>query len=308
VNVLIPGELNPDLILRDYQFFPQLGKEVLVRDLNLTLGASSAICAAGLARLGHQVKFVANVGADVYGDFSLGVLRSAGVDTALVKRRPDLKTGITVSVTSAEDRALITYPGAIPSLVPGDLPLADFAGCGHLHVSSFFLQDGLRAGQRELFAAARRAGLTTSLDPGYDPREQWSRDLIETLPHVDVFLPNESELRGISGCPDVERGLEALDNGRTLLVAKLGAEGCMARWQGRLTRTGAFPIEVVDTTGAGDSFTAGFLHAWWEHREIQECLRFGAACGALSTRGLGGTATQPSAVEADEFLEAHSAG
>jgi sugar/nucleoside kinase (ribokinase family) len=251
------------------------------------------------------VVFVGNVGADVYGDFSVGVLKREGIDISFVRRRPDLKTGITVSVTSPQDRALITYPGAIPSLTSEDVPV-DFASCGHFHVSSYFLQDGLRCGLPSLFAAARRAGLTTSLDPGWDPREEWTRDLIPTLKDVDVFLPNETEIQAITGCRDVARGIEALDNGHTLVVGKLGADGCLARDQGRWIRVGAYPIEVVDTTGAGDSFVAGFLHAWIRRGSIDECLRFATACGALSTRGAGGTTAQASSPEVETYLHAHA--
>ena len=93
MKILIAGELNPDLILRDYQMFPQPGKEVLVEDLELTLGSSSAICAVGLARLGDAVTFAATVGADVYGDYSTDMLRRGGIDVSLVQRRADLKTG-----------------------------------------------------------------------------------------------------------------------------------------------------------------------------------------------------------------------
>ena len=116
MKILIAGELNPDLILRNYQTFPELGKEVLVEDLDLTLGSSSAICAVGLAKLGDSVTFAATVGADPYGDFCTGALARAGVDVSLVQHRADLKTGITVSITSSRDRALVTYLGAIASL------------------------------------------------------------------------------------------------------------------------------------------------------------------------------------------------
>jgi sugar/nucleoside kinase (ribokinase family) len=306
VKILIAGELNPDLILRDYQFFPQPGKEVMVKDLELTLGSSSAICAVGLARLGNPVVFVANVGADVYGEFCVGILQHEGIDVSLVRRRPDLKTGITVSVTSPQDRALITYPGAIASLTPEDVPIDNFASCGHFHVSSYFLQDGLRSGLRDLFAAARRAGLTTSLDTGWDPREEWSRDLIPTLEEVDVFLPSETEIQAITGCRDVARGIEMLDNGHTLVVGKLGADGCITRDRGRWIRVGAYPIQVVDTTGAGDSFVAGFLHGWLRRRTIDECLKFATACGALSTRGVGGTTAQATDAEVESYLHAHA--
>jgi sugar/nucleoside kinase (ribokinase family) len=306
VKILVAGELNPDLILRNCRIFPEIGKEVQVEDLELTLGSSSAICAAGLARLGDSVTFAATVGADLYGDFCTGALRRTGVDVSLVQRRADLKTGITVSITSAQDRALVTYPGAIAALSAEDLPDAVFAGHRHFHVSSWFLQDGLRPGLKNRFAAARRAGLTTSLDTGYDPSEQWSPELLDTLTEVDVLLPNEVEIKGITGCPEVEAGIRKLDNGHTLVVGKLGAQGCIARWGGEWVRVGAFPVEVVDATGAGDSFNAGFLHTWLRGEKLADCMRFAAACGSLSTRGLGGIATQASEEEAKRFLESQA--
>jgi sugar/nucleoside kinase (ribokinase family) len=299
----VAGELNPDLIMRGCGSFPAPGKEVRVNDVELMLGSSSAICAAGLARLGDSVSFTSSVGADFYGAYCLDALRQAGVDVSRVRRRDDLKTGITISITSESDRALVTYPGATTALRSDDLPDAMFAGHDHFHVSSWFLQDGLRRGLKDRFAAARRAGLTTSLDCGYDPTETWSRDLIDTLAEVDVFLPNEAEILRITGCRSVEEGIRRLDNGRLLIVVKLGAEGCVASHGGKSVRAPAFPIEVVDTTGAGDSFNAGFLHSWMRGEGLFHCLRFAAACGALSTRGLGGTATQPDREEVERYLQ-----
>jgi sugar/nucleoside kinase (ribokinase family) len=302
VNVLVAGELNPDLIMRDCHSFPAQGREVLVSDLELGLGSSSAICAAGLARLGESVSFSAVVGADFYGDYCLDMLRRAGVDVSRVLRRTDLKTGITVSITSAGDRALVTYPGAIAALRADDLPDELFRGRDHFHVSAWFLQDGLRPGLKERFAAARRAGLTTSLDCGDDPSGKWSPDLLETLTEVDLFLPNESEILAVTGCRTVDEGIRKLDDGRLLVVVKLGGAGCLASNRGDPVHVPAFPIEVVDTTGAGDSFNAGFLHAWLRRQPIGDCLRFAAACGGLSTRGMGGTATQPDEPEVRRFL------
>jgi sugar/nucleoside kinase (ribokinase family) len=259
-----------------------------------------------MARLGDHVTFAANVGADTYGDFCTGLLEREGIDVSLVNRRADLKTGITVSITSSKDRALVTYSGAISSLRAEDLPKGIFAGYGHLHVSAYFLQDGLRPGLKGLFAEARRQGLTTSLDTGYDPSEQWSAELIDTLKEVDVFIPNESEIQGITHRQDVLEGLRALDNGHTLVIGKLGSEGCATFHEGTLVKVGAFPVQVVDTTGAGDSFDAGFLHAWLKGSPLTDCMRFGSACGALSTRGLGGTATQPSEKEVESFIHAQA--
>jgi len=306
MNILVAGELNPDLILCNCQSFPAPGKEVLVEDLHLTLGSSSAICAVQFVRLNNHVAFAANVGADIWGDFCLSALRQAGLDVSLVNQRSDLKTGITVSITSPADRALITYPGAMASLRPEDLPGGLFSGFRHFHVSSYFLQEGLRPRLKNLFAEARANGVSTSLDTGYDPTGEWSRELIETLEEVDVFLPNQTEIREITRCGDVVEGLRKLDNGHTLVVGKLGAEGCISLAGGQTVKVDAWPVEVRDTTGAGDSFNAGFLHAWLRGRPVRDSLSFAAACGALSTRGLGGTATQPTEEEAENFIHAQT--
>jgi sugar/nucleoside kinase (ribokinase family) len=169
-------------------------------------------------------------------------------------------------------------------------------------VSSFFLQRGLRPDLKQFFARAHAHDLTTSLDPGYDPADAWGSDLLDVLCEVDVFLPNEVELEKLTGKQNPAEALRILDNGRTLIVAKLGAEGCMSLDQGKVIKVPAFPVQPIDTTGAGDTFNAGFLHAWLKGARLYEALRFGAACGALSTLAAGGTQSQPSADQAREFM------
>jgi sugar/nucleoside kinase (ribokinase family) len=302
VKILVVGELNPDLILRNYSAFPCLGQEVLVEDCTLTLGSASAICAVGLAKLGDAVRFAGLVGQDQWGDFSLQALVNAGIDTSGVRRDASVKTGITISITSAADRAFVTHLGAIAAFRAAHLDSAVMDGCGHLHISSYFLQEGLRGDCRALFAEAHRRGMTTSLDPGFDPTEKWDSGLRDTLTEVDVFFPNEVELRGAGASDEPIECLRRLDNGRTLVVAKLGREGCMALDGGSAVHVPAFAVEAVDTTGAGDSFNAGFLHAWLGRRPLKEAMRFAAACGALSTRAMGGTGSQATESEAEEML------
>ena len=302
MKILVVGELNPDLILRNYSAFPCLGQEVLVEDCTLTLGSASAICAVGLAKLGNAVRFAGLVGQDQWGDFSLQALVNAGIDTSGVRRDASVKTGITISITSAADRAFVTHLGAIAAFRAAHLDRAVMDGCGHLHISSYFLQEGLRGDCRALFAEAHRRGMTTSLDPGFDPTEKWDSGLRDTLTEVDVFFPNEVELRGAGGSDEPIECLRRLDNGRTLVIAKLGRDGCMALDHGNLVHVPAFAVQAVDTTGAGDSFNAGFLHAWLGRRAFREAMRFAAACGALSTRAMGGTTCQATEAEAEEML------
>jgi sugar/nucleoside kinase (ribokinase family) len=301
-RVLVVGEINVDLILQGAHAFPIPGKEVLVDDVVMTLGSASAICAMGLARLGTPVAFLGKVGTDPWGDFCVDAMRAAGIDVSRVAGDAKLKTGVTVSITSPHDRALVSYLGSIRALRTEDVPVAAFAGFDHLHVSSYFLQEGLRPGIRGLFARARAAGLTTSLDPGFDPSERWEADIVATLAETDLFLPNEVEVTAITRRFNVADALRQLENGRTRVIAKLGPQGCMTLEGGEPLAVPAFRIDPVDTTGAGDSFDAGFLHAWLRGMPMLESLRWGAACGSLSTRGLGGTSRQADSAEVERLV------
>ena len=301
-SVLVVGEINIDLILLNYHAFPAPGREVLVDDFVMTLGSASALAATGLAKLGVPVTFCSRVGRDPWGDSCLASMRAAGVDVALVIRDPDIKTGVTVSISSPSDRALVTFPGSIVAVTASDTDALELGRYSHLHVSSYFLQQGLRPAVPELLARARAAGLTTSLDPGFDPDERWDLRPDGLLRDVDLFLPNEVELRGVSGCADIEAGLHSLQNGRTLTVAKLGAAGAASLDGGRVWRVAPPPVDPVDTTGAGDSFDAGFLDAWLHGAPLARGMQAATYCGTMSTRGVGGSTTQATRRELDEYL------
>jgi sugar/nucleoside kinase (ribokinase family) len=302
MRILVAGELNADAVFVGLASLPRLGHEVLAEDFSLELGSSSAICAAGLARLGNEVAFITKVGTDWVGRFCLDQLKRVGVDASPAIIDPVLKTGMTVAMSTV-DRALLTYPGTISELSASDISTELLAGFCHLHVSSYFLQRALQPGLARVFAAARRLGLTTSLDPGADPAERWRVDIAELLESVDVFLPNAVELAALTGCSCVEAGLRALDNGHTLTVAKLGKQGCAVLRPNGLLTVPAIPVQPRDTTGAGDSFNAGFLHARLQGRDLEDCLRCGVVCGGLSTQAPGGIAGQPDWTVVQTHLE-----
>ena len=169
----------------------------------------------------------------------------------------------------------------------------------HVHVGSYYLLDRLRPDVPKLFATAHKYGITTSLDTNYDPSEQWAGGIHDTLAQTDVFLPNEAELAGISGQADVESGLRLLGEGVPLIVVKQGSAGATAWRDGQTTRQGSIPVEVVDTTGAGDSFDAGFIYGYLNSYSLERTLQLAVVCGALSTRAAGGTAAQATLAEAE---------
>jgi sugar/nucleoside kinase (ribokinase family) len=304
--VLVAGEINADLVFSGCTSLPAFGREVLAGGFQQGPGSSSMICAMGLARLGEAVLFAGLAGQDGWGEYCVAALREVGVDVDAVQLRPGLRTGLTVALSAAHDRALVTYPGAIAALRADDVPDALLGRAGHLHVSSYYLQAALRPGLRDLFARAHTLGLTTSLDPGFDPAERWGGELVDLLADVDVFLPNALEACAISGKPSPGEALHAFANGRTCTVIKCGGEGCITLDQdGRGLALPAFAVDALDSTGAGDSFDAGFLHAWRRGLPMRDCLRWGTACGALSTRGIGGTAAQADAADVQRLLAKH---
>ena len=301
-RILVVGEINVDLVFKNCQALPTPGREVLAEDFIQTAGSSSMICAMGLARLDNTVSFHGKLGIDEWGSYCLDVLREAGVDIASLRPDARLRTGITVSLSTPQDRALVTFPGAIAALRADEVDDTLLASADHLHVSSYYLQRALRPDCGKLFARARAAGLSTSLDPGFDPEQVWAADLLDALGEVDLFLPNALELAAITGCDGLLDGLRALDNGHTQTVVKRGQLGCASLDQGRLLEVPAFAVDPIDSTGAGDSFDAGFLHAWLRGSSLRDCLRWGSACGSLSTRGIGGTTGQPHAAEVQVLL------
>jgi sugar/nucleoside kinase (ribokinase family) len=302
LRILLVGEINLDVILQGCHSYPSPGREVLVDDFAMTLGSSCAITGAGLVRLGNPSAYFGKAGSDLGGNFCVDRMAALGLDVSRVKLDAALKTGVTVSITSRLDRSLVSYLGATTALTAAEIPDSIFSGFEHLHSSSYFIQRGLHPGFEDLYRRASLHGLTTSLDPACDPAGEWRSDLERVLRHVDVFLPNEVELQGITGERDPVAGLRALDNGRTLSVVKLGPYGAMAFHDGEPVQVAAPAVEAIDVTGAGDCFNAGFLHGWLHKWPMKDALQFGVACGSFSIRCLGGTGAQATEEQAWELL------
>lgn len=306
--VLVVGDANLDLVLRG-DVVPRFGQaEQLLDSGDLVLGGSAAIVACGLARLGIPTRLCARVGDDTFGRIALDALEASGVDTGLVETDPAVPTGLSVILSTTDDRAILTVPGTIPTLRADTVSTAA-QGADHVHFASYFLQPALAAELPALLGALHDVGVSTSLDTNWDPAETWA-GLAAVIPLVDYLLPNLAELRAISaalGAPDA-----ATDEYRARFLAELGPRvvvkaGADGGWSvasgGDLVAAAGPVVDVVDTTGAGDSFDAGYLAALAygivdEHRR----LRWATTAGSLSTLGTGGTAGQADASALEEAL------
>jgi len=304
-GILVAGDANLDLVLRG-DVVPRFGQvEQLLDGADLVLGSSAGICAAGLARLGVRTALVARVGDDVFGATTLRMLADAGVDITAVRIVGDVPTGVSVILSAPEDRSILTLTGALSMLTSAEVRSAA-AQAAHVHFASYFLLPELAASLPDLLRELRDRGITTSLDTNWDPAGDW-QGVAECLPLVDVLLPNAAEAVALATAAgdqtaDVERAALALAAQGPLVVVKDGADGGLAVAGDRVLRAPGLVVDVVDTTGAGDSFDAGFLAAWTNGAPLSRALREAAVAGSLSTRGSGGTGGQATRAE----IETHA--
>jgi sugar/nucleoside kinase (ribokinase family) len=210
-------------------------------------------------------------------------------------------------LSTRNDRALVTHLGAIADLSYDDLSPNLFRGFRHLHLTSYFLQEGLRPDFPRLIREAKAAGLTVSFDPNSDPAQAWSPEIWDVMRFADVVFVNEAEALALTGCDGMADALTVLTERTACAVVKRGKEGATVASGTERIHLEAFSVNVADTTGAGDSFAAGFVHGMLAQRPLRDCLVLANAAGALSATGVGGTAAQPDPQTLSAFLASHNA-
>ncbi|HMU33457.1 MAG: carbohydrate kinase family protein [Acidobacteria bacterium] len=301
-DIVVIGELNVDLIASGVNTGPVLGTEVLAADFNIALGSASAIFACGIARLGHSVTFVSRIGNDDFGHFCLESLVQRGIATDHIEIDVQSKTGVTVVISTAEDRSMVTFLGAIAELSLTEVPANIFQDNRHLHLTSYYLQKALQSDFPYLLDSAKAAGATTSFDPNSDPDQGRDEKVLEVCRHADILFLNEDEAKLLADTGDIEEAGRYLNGLSPTVAIKLGAKGAIGFRDNEIERVEGFKIDAVDSTGAGDSFAAGFVHAFLEGSDLKTCLKIGNACGAFSASRPGGTDGQADREELERFL------
>ena len=234
------------------------------------------------------------------------VWRTSGVDTSRVRVSTSVGTGLSVILQRDQWRNILTYLGAISCLRFEDLDLNYLSDARHFHLSSYYLQKGLRPGIGDLFRRLKAAGLSISIDTNDDPDGHFEGGLLELLRHVDIFLPNRREACKIAKTDNLEAALKWLSGIVPLVVVKLGAEGAVAIRKNEKIESAALKVEMVDPVGAGDSFDAGFLHAYLRGHGLKECMDAGNAAGALCATRAGGTEAFRDSDYRERFLGQHA--
>jgi sugar/nucleoside kinase (ribokinase family) len=298
LDLVVLGDCNPDLLVTGAAEAEFGQVEQIVDDAKLVIGGSAAITACGAARLGLRTGLVSVVGDDYLGRFMVESLAERGVDVSGVAADGARPTGISVVLVRGDDRAILTALGTIRELSAEAVDRMALGAARHLHVSSYFLQHRLRDQLPSLLADVRAQGTTASIDPNWDPSEEWDGGLLEALRGTDILFVNAEEARRIAGDDHVEVAARKLAESCPLVVVKLGEDGALAVVGAEVVRAPALRQDVADTVGAGDSFNAGFLAGFLSGRSAQDSLALACVCGSLSTRAAGGTAAQATLAEA----------
>jgi sugar/nucleoside kinase (ribokinase family) len=301
-DVTVAGELNMDLILYGLPEVLPPERELLASEMIFTLGSSSAILAHNLSAIGNRIGFISRIGNDELGETALDRLRVAGVDVSRVTKADNKKTGLTLILPRAGWRNILTYPGTIFDLSVQHLDLEYLCSSRHFHLSSYYLQKGLRPDVPGLLREVKSKGLTVSLDCNDDPDDKWGQDILAALRYVDVFLPNAREAMKLTRSGDVETAVKRLADLVQVAVVKIGPQGARARRGPEECFSPAMKVDVLDTVGAGDSFDAGFIHAFIRGADLDTCLQSGNRAGAFSTTATGGTEAFRDARRVEEFF------
>ena len=301
-KVLFIGEINVDIIMGGLESFPVRDREISCTSFELTIGSSTAICSCAYASLGGDASFLGLAGNDEYGNFMVSGMKGFGIDTSLVRRTERVNTGVTVNLIQEGSRTQVTYPGTIAAFGIGDMDLSEINGFDHIHLAGLYLQENFLPGVETVLGYAKEQGIGTSLDPQWDESEKW-RHMDTWLPLLDYLFVNEDEALSITGTSDPDKACARLGELTACPVVKTGAGGALL-WTGdRVAVSPGFKAEVVDTTGAGDSFDAGFVYARLERGlGLEDAAVFANASGARSCGFTGGVNARSSCSEVLEFL------
>ena len=290
-DIIALGELNVDLILNQIEGEPEIGKEKFAKQMTLTLGSSTAIFAANAAALGARVAFCGMIGNDSFGDLVETSLQAKGVDTRYLIRQDKYATGATICMSYDEDRANLTYQGAMDYMGLAEINPEVFTSTKHIHISSIYMQSAVKRDLMKILELCKENGVTVSLDSQWDPAEKWDLDYKQVLPLVTVFMPNETELKFLTRKPTLEEAIEEIRPFTNAAVIKCGSKGSILMRKGMPDRKQAALLNknVVDCIGAGDSFNSGFLTRFAAGDPLDRCQEYGNMTGAVNTTAAGGT-------------------
>jgi sugar/nucleoside kinase (ribokinase family) len=307
-GVLCAGNISHDILARPVDRL-EWGTSTWVPDLLEDMGGNGSNTSYTAAMLGAPAKLLGMVGRDRQGDALLEKLAKAGVDLSEVGRSGAPTTTTICAVHSNGERLFIQRIGSSAEAFreainfTGDV----VRGVSHFHLANIFALPNIGPRASETMRQAREAGLTTSLDTGWDTTGKWLSTVGPCLPDVDLLFVNREEARRLTGQSEPASAAEFLrQRGAHDIVIKLGGEGCAIFTEDESLRVATFPVEVVDTTGAGDCFAGAFLAVLHRGMDYREAARTANAVGAMVVEQLGAVTGVRDWKETKEWMRRHA--
>ncbi|TFE27209.1 carbohydrate kinase family protein [Cohnella luojiensis] len=300
-DAIVIGDVNIDLVVAGCNEIPGPGQEVFVNNMTLHVGGGAALFSLALAKLGMKVAFHGSLGGDGFGQFVREQFTQYGIDTRFIKTSTLNNTGISIAINPDRDRSFITYAGSNAELNLRQLDMKSVELGRHVHLTSY---RGSHNHMEYMETACRlkEMGMTLSLDVGWDDTGEWYKGIFELMEIVDVIFMNEVEVQQYTRRSSIDECMRELSKHSRHFVLKLGSIGAVAAVDGvRMYRSG-FEVPVVDTTGAGDSFNAGYIFGFLAGQPTEQSLLLGNACGAMSVSHFGGSTGTPDRAALERFI------
>ncbi|MBS1801197.1 MAG: carbohydrate kinase family protein [Acidobacteria bacterium] len=303
-DVTVIGEIYQDHVFSGFATWPSPGEEIFTDQYEWELGGGAITTACALARLGRKVQLIGVAGEPDFARMAER-LEQFNVDTDGISHSKT-RSGVTVSISTLQDRSFFTYRGANAELedrlMRDDKLASNIANSRHVHLA-FPLSASLA---KKLLPIAAANGTTTSLDVGHDVGWLRNEASIDVLRAIDYTMPNEKEAAMLSGDPEQYLS-RCRDLGLKMAVVKLGRKGAAMLCNNIEYKASSPSVRVIDTTGAGDAFDAGFIDALLDNAPPQQILERACICGAMSTRAAGALSALPNKKEIHAILEEHYA-
>lgn len=305
IDVLSAGIIVADHVCTPIAHLPAAGELVMADGMLLTIGGCAANAAVDLAKMKARVAVVGRVGNDVFGRVVTDILRAANVEVSSIKTSANADTSQTLIVNvQGQDRRFIHTFGANREFSAADIPLHLLDEIKVLYLGGYLVMPAVT--QEELvsvFAAARTKGVKTVLDIVVPAKGEYLSRFDRLLPHVDVFLPNHLEGELITGAKDPLKQAEVFQRlGAGTTIITMGSEGAILVQKNLRLRAGVYAVPLVDASGGGDAFDAGYICGLLDGKGPEECLRVASALGASCVRAIGTTPGVFTRAECEAFL------
>ncbi len=293
------GALNLDKIF-SVDKIPKEDEEGFVKDVRLYPGGSAANTIVGLARLNVETAYIGKIGDDGEGRILLKDFEREGVGTELIVRGKGRSGSAMIFVDDAGNRAILVDPGVNDTLKYEEIDVDKAKKYGLVHLTSFICKNGLDSlnSQKRIVEEFE----SVSFDPGMPYAERGLNDMEKILKHTTIFLPSRQEIEILFGVDYKTAAERCLDMGIEVVAVKLGSKGCWVKSKDREVEVKPFSVRVVDTTGAGDAFNAGFIYGFLRGKSIEECGRMGNYVASMCIQKFGAREGLPRVSEVDELL------